>query len=275
MHPFPHEPNSRLPATPERRRILVIGAGPTGMSAAFHLGEHCLLLERRDSLEDSHDCSHDFPLGSAYGGGLGDEDPDPDGYGPPVSADEKKALFISCSSGASAGKSEHTLIHIERWRPPNLAAPKPATASLMPPSVRTLRPLLRGELRLNSLVVRVAPEAHLLELANGHRIIYDKLVSTLPLYITELLATRDLPAHVRRDETLRYWLSEHDIEVADRTTQDFYGDLDDFAAGKRIAEHLGHSLALKFGGAGHPKPSRTHLFQPRLVRPQVRTPAGA
>jgi hypothetical protein len=252
---------------PERRRVLIIGAGPTGMAAAFHLGEHSLLLERRDSLEDSHDHSHDFPLGASYGGDLGDEDAGANGDGPAVSPAKRKALFISCSFHAQADLRERTLIHVARWQPPNLAPAKPAPARRAPPSVRTLKPLLRGELRLSSHVVRVAPEAHLLELANGQRFIYDKLVSTLPLACTELLATHDLPSHVRRDETLRYWLSEHDIEVADRTTQDFYGDLDEFSAGKRIAEHLGHALALKFGGAGHSRLQRTRLFQPRLVMP--------
>jgi hypothetical protein len=266
MQHFPKAQLSNLPVAPERRRILVIGAGPTGMSAAFHLGEHCLLLERHDSLEDSHDCSHDFPMGIAYGGGLGDEDPDTDGDGSAVSPAERKALFISCSSHAQADPAERTLIHVARWQPPDLAA-KPAPPPRAPPSVRTLKPLLRGELRLNSRVVRIAPEAHLLELVNGQRFIYDKLVSTLPLASTELLATHDLPSHVRRDETLRYWLSEHDIEVADRTTQDFYGDLDEFAAGKRIVEHLGHALALKFGGTARSRPQHSRLFQPRLVMP--------
>lgn len=266
MQHFPKAQISNLPVAPERRRILVIGAGPTGMSAAFHLGEHCLLLEQRDSLEDSHDCSHDLPLGTAYGGGLGDEDADSDGDGSAVTPAERKALFISCSSHARADSGECTLIHVARWQPPDLAG-KSAPPLRAPPSVRTLSPLLRGELRLSSRVVRIAPEAHLLELVDGKRFIYDKLVSTLPLAATELLATHDLPSHVRRDETLRYWLSEHDIEVADRTTQDFYGDLDEFAAGKRIAEHLGHALALKFGGTGQSSARRTRLFQPRLVMP--------
>jgi hypothetical protein len=271
MHQFPNAALSKLQVVPQRRRILIIGAGPTGMSAAFHLGEHSLLLERRDSLEDSHDCTDGFPMGTAYGGSLGDEDFDPVGYGSPVTAAEKKALFISCSSGTEADAGHRTLIHVARWQPPDLAPTKAVRAA---PSVRTLRPLLRGELRLSSHVIRVSPEAHLLELGNGQKFIYDKLVSTLPLASTELLATRDLPLHVRRDETLRYWLSEHDIEVADRTTQDFYGDLDEFAAGKRIAEHLGAALALKFGGAGQAQRQRTRLFQPRLVTAQVRDAAG-
>ena len=43
----------QLPATGRpslRRRTVVIGAGPTGLSAAYHLGEKSLLIEQRDSV---------------------------------------------------------------------------------------------------------------------------------------------------------------------------------------------------------------------------------
>jgi UDP-galactopyranose mutase len=41
---------ARLPVTsaPVRKRAIVIGAGPTGLSAAYHLGEESLLLEQND-----------------------------------------------------------------------------------------------------------------------------------------------------------------------------------------------------------------------------------
>ena len=73
------------------------------------------------------------------------------------------------------------------------------------------------------------------------------------------------PRHVRRDESLRYWLSDHDIEVVDRTIQDYYGDLDEFAAGKRVADQVGQALATKFGDTGRSSMRGARLFQPRLV----------
>jgi hypothetical protein len=257
---------------PERKRAVIIGAGPTGMSVAFHLGEHSLLLERQNSLERIHDYSHDFEMGAADGGAVGGEDrgADGDGFAEVTSVEnpsiQNKALFISCSSRAQADTGEHTLIHVERWRPPDLATPRPRGALFPPPSVRTLMPLLRGELRLGATVTRIVPAAHLLELADGHRYVYDKLVSTLTLAGTEQLATHDLPEYVHRDESLRYWLSEHDIEVVDRTMQDYFGDLDEFAAGKRVAEQTGQALAEKFGKARHLRVRGTRLFEPRLVR---------
>jgi UDP-galactopyranose mutase len=49
-----HAPRGKrdvLPAVaPERHRAIVIGAGPTGLSAAFHLGEGSLLLEQNDQV---------------------------------------------------------------------------------------------------------------------------------------------------------------------------------------------------------------------------------
>lgn len=118
---------------------------------------------------------------------------------------------------------------------------------------------------MGAQVTSVAPAAHMLELADGHRFVYDKLVSTLPLAATKSLAARDTPNHVRGDEFLRYWLSEHDIEVLDRPIQAYYGDPDEFAAGKRIAAQVGHALQEKFGRAKHAKGAGMRLFQPRLV----------
>ena len=231
------------------------------MSAAFHLGEHSLLLERRDSLEHLHDYPHDLPMGTAHGGIVGHEDSGADGDG--FTAPEYKTLFISCSSRSSTDTGANTLIHVERWRAPDLAVSR--TELHAPPSVRTLRPLLRGELRLGAHVVRIVPAEHLLELADGHRFVYDKLLSTLSLPATERLAEHDLPQYVRGDVSLRYWLSDHDIELADQATQDYYGDLDEFETGRRFAEQLGQAVAAKFGGSGRSRTRGARLFQPRLV----------
>lgn len=233
------------------------------MSAAFHLGEHSLLLERRQSLEHSHDYSNGFPMGSAHGSAVGGKDAGTDGDGHAAPTDSK-TLIISCSTRAHDETGEHTLIQVERWRPPDLS--KQGGELRAPPSVRTLMPLLRGELRLDAHVTRVVPKAHLLELANGRRYVYDKLLSTLSLDATEALVMYDLPRHIRRDESLRYWLSDHDIELADRAMLEYSGDLDEFAMGRRFANQIGLALALKFGKTSS-KVRGTRLFEPRLVMP--------
>jgi UDP-galactopyranose mutase len=49
-----HKPRPKLnlhpTAVPKRQRAIVIGSGPTGLSAAFHLGEDSLLLEQNDQV---------------------------------------------------------------------------------------------------------------------------------------------------------------------------------------------------------------------------------
>jgi hypothetical protein len=245
---------------------LIIGAGPTGMSAAFHLGEHSLLLERRHSLEPDHDHTHDFAMGAAHGSALGDQDTDADGHGF-ATPSENKTLFISCSSQTRTDAGDPTLIHVQRWRPPAFTPPREPSRLGAPPSVRTLCPLLRGELKMDAHVVRISPLANLVELADGHRYVYDKLVCTLSLAAIEILVARDLPSHVRRGATLRFWLSEYDIEVVDRAIQGYHGDADEFAAGKRVADQVGLDLAAKFGKSGRSRFAGGRLFKPRLVMP--------
>jgi hypothetical protein len=243
-------------APPERRRAVVIGAGPAGICAAYHLGEHSLLLEQRNELEDSHDHSNDFPLGFARGGAVGAQGAGAEGErSGGVSREERKALFISCSSAG--------LTHIERWRPPDLNTPS-RDEHAAPPSALALMPLLRGEVRLGSCVVRISPGQHLLELADGHRIVYDKLLSTVPLAVLARLVMHEMPERVRNDEILRYWLGENDVESVDPATQEYFGDTDDFSAAKRVAALIQNALTRKFGKAS----GTTHvvpLFEPRLV----------
>jgi hypothetical protein len=239
---------------PERRRVVVIGAGVAGISAAWHLGEHCLLLEQRGELEDSNDLTHDLTLGTARGGALGREGLAAESSRQGVSARERKALFISCGTPK--------LTYIERWRPPEFTPPPSRDEFAEPPSVRALVPLLRAELRFGERVLRISPSEHLIELSSGHRIVFDQLLSTLPMPAMARLVMHELPARVRCDEILRYWLGENDIELADRATQEYYGDPDDFAAGKRIAGQIDHALKSKFGGGARVG----RLFEPRIVR---------
>lgn len=255
------------PAPPQRRRVIIIGAGLTGVSAAFHLGEHSLLLERRAALEEFHDRANDFTMGAAGVRALGTQGGGADGQRPGTSATERKALFISCSSQSETG-AEHSLIHVERWTPPTLGPSFEPAFEMREEtlSVRALVPLLRGELRLGAWLVRVSPSLRLIELADGTRFIYDKLLCTLPLASMAFLVMPDLPGRVRHDESLRYWLKDHDIEMADRATQASYGDADELAAGKRVADLIADALATKFRAIGHPNARALRLFEPRLVQ---------
>jgi len=236
---------------PQRRRAIVLGAGSTGLSAAYHLGEHSLLLEQRRALEDH--------AGPAYPPGLDA----PDRAAPGLTSAERQALFISCSSTGHTRSDEPTLIRVMRWKPPTLM---PSNAEHRETaSAPTLLSLLRGDVRFGAQVIRLSPIDHRLELADGASFIYDKLVCTLSLATVVRLIRDDLPAHVRRDEALRYWLSAHDVEPADRLTQICHGDIDGFAAGKRVADVVSRALSARFHRRGSPYP-RDPLFEPRVVR---------
>jgi hypothetical protein len=234
-----HPSSSARPVPPQRRRTIIIGGGLTGVSAAVHLGEHCLLLERRTSLEESNDHSHNFPLGAARSSALGVEGPGPDG--------ERKARFLAWRPAGEAPADGDELIRDDRSK----------TGSL-----RALVPLLRGELRLGGNVVRVTPSLHLVELADGSRFVYDKLLSTVSILETATLVMHELASRISHAEFFRYWLSECDIEVADRATQSCRGDVDEIAAGKRVAALINRALAGRF----QQRRRGSSFFEPRLVQ---------
>jgi len=242
------------PVPPQRRRTIIIGGGPTGISAAFHLGEHCLLLDRRTSLEESNDHSHNLSLGSARGGTLGFEDTAPDSQRSGSYLEECKAGFLAWKPPGEATAHRDNLIRDDQH----------GTGSL-----RALVPLLRGELRLGANVVRVSPSLHMLELADGSRFVYDKLLSTVPIVDLANLVMHELASRISHAEFFSYWLSEYDIELADRVTQFSRGDVDELSAGKRIAEHISRALAGRFQA----KRRGSSFFEPRLVRtPAIATP---
>jgi hypothetical protein len=233
LKPFADAPPREVP--PERRRVIVIGAGPTGISAAFHLGEHCLLLERRAGLEDTHDHSDDFALGAARGGAVGTENTGADG--------ERPATLVYCSYSGEASSYSNNLIRLEHWQlPPARIGDENRDAD----TARAMLPQLRAELRYGACVARVSPSIHMLELTDGSRFVYDKLLCTIPLSALTEMLMHELARRIAHDDSLRFWLSEHDIEVADQATQFCQGDIDEITAGKRVAALINRALTGRF-----------------------------
>jgi hypothetical protein len=75
----------------------------------------------------------------------------------------------------------------------------------------------------------------------------------------------ELASRISHAEFFRYWLSECDIEVADRASQVSHGDVDDMAAGKRVAALIHRALAGRF----QVKRRGSSFFAPRLVKATV------
>ena len=208
---------AHLPRVPERRRAVVIGAGTAGLTTALHIGEHALLLERRSEVTATMPVAEEW-IGTDSGG--------------------------FSFAGAQ--------IRVTRWDPPMLTR-EPAAAPRQ--SLRSLVPLLRGELRLGARVVRVSPAQRRLDLANGAAVVYDKLVCTLRLTKMLALFAGELPRRLSSAEGIIAWLNARDIEIV--------GD-DSFAEGRRAAERVKEALERKFGS--QQAPSATRLYKPLLVR---------
>src|SRR5688500_14995157 len=172
--------SSPQPVPPERRRVIVVGASATGMAAAFHLAEHSLLLEARQNLEATDDQPHNLTLGAARARAVGAQGPRAEGQGSKLSVAEREAC-----SASNATASAQPLIHVARWVPPIFGPDSADDAHdeederAEPLSLRALALLLRGELRLGATVVRISPAQRLVELADGARFVYDKLLSTV------------------------------------------------------------------------------------------------
>lgn len=273
---------------PERRRVVIIGAGAAGITAALHIGEHSVLLEQRaqvgalsGSLSGSqagceahggtNDRKSSLPLGATRVGAVGPQDRGADRQRQGLSAWERQAVANACTSdprkaGSHAAENGQPVV-VARWIPPRLdpGEKSPGDADSRE-SLQSLLPLLRGEVRLGAQVLRITPAVHRVELADGRTIMYDKLVSSVDAIVLIGLLQPALPERIRTHQGLMYWLAARDIEMIDDSTQFLYGDPDSFAAGRRVAETVKRALAQKFRPASESFSSGEKLFKPQLVR---------
>ena len=184
---------------------------------------------------------------------------------------ERQAVANACTpdrreAGSEAAENGQPVV-VARWIPPRLDPEEEVSGDANSrESLQSLVPLLRGELRLGTQVTRIAPAAHRVELADGRTIVYDKLVSSVDAIVLIGLLQPELPDRIRTHQGLMYWLAARDIELVDDSTQFLYGDLDAFAAGRRVAETVKRALAQKFRPASESFLSGEQLFKPRLVR---------
>ena len=195
------------PATSSGAPCVVLGAGPTGLSAAYHYGPGSILLEREPkvggwcrSIEDTG-----FTFDHAGHVMFSDEPYVQDLYrlllGDNIHWQEPEAWIYSNGVHTRYPFLEEV---IEGALQP---VPKP-----MGPDARfgyPLRggfqalmngflPLLRGDLLLQADVERVSPLLRVATLKDGRRFHYDTLISTLPLPVLIASMGDEAPAEVRR-----------------------------------------------------------------------------
>jgi glycosyltransferase involved in cell wall biosynthesis len=153
----PAQPPAR---SPEHRRTVVIGAGPAGLSTAYHLGKDCLLLEQHERVGGS--CRSFEERGFVFDHG-----------GHAMASSEPYVLEMYAMLGHSGRRGMQALMN-------------------------GFLPQLRGQLRLNARVTRVLPSKHMAVLADGSSYVYDKLVATVPLPVLVDLLGDEAPTRVRR-----------------------------------------------------------------------------
>ena len=189
----------RLAGMPARSPCVILGAGATGLSAAYHYGAGCTLVEREArigggcrSIEDTgftfdrggHVMMSDDPyVQELYRLLLGDN----------VHWQECDVQIVE-SDGT---KSDVPNVAHRDTRVPRARFGYPLRGGFAA-LVNGFVPLLRGNLVLCADVRKVSPLLRTVTLADGRRLRYDVLVSTLPL--PNLVAAMDdeAPAEIRR-----------------------------------------------------------------------------
>jgi glycosyltransferase involved in cell wall biosynthesis len=171
----------------ERRRHLVVGAGPAGLSAALHLGSSSLLLEQHERVGGS--CRSFEERGFVFDhGGHAMASADPRVHELYHQLLGENLAWWPAQGGESAA--------------PRLALPRHGGMQAL---VDAFLPLLRGELRLNARVARLMASRHLAVLADGSSYQYETLIGTLPLPMLVDLLGEEAPTRVRRAASqLRY-----------------------------------------------------------------------
>ena len=147
----------------DHRRAIVLGAGPAGLSTAYHLGKESLLLEQHDRVGGS--CRSFEEGGFVFDHG-----------GHAMRSNDPYVLEMYAMLGGASAKARGGL------------------QALM----NGFLPQLRGQLRLQARVARVLPSKHLVVLSDGTSCVYDKLVSTVPLPALVDLLGEEAPTRVRR-----------------------------------------------------------------------------
>jgi glycosyltransferase involved in cell wall biosynthesis len=147
----------------DARRAVIIGAGPAGLSAAYHLGKESLLLEQHERVGGS--CRSFEERGFVFDHG-----------GRAMNSADPYVLEMYSMLGGRRGAGNTGL------------------QALM----NGFLPQLRGQLKLNTRVARVLPSRHLVVLADGSSCQYEKLVSTIPLPMLVDLLGEEAPTRIRR-----------------------------------------------------------------------------
>jgi protoporphyrinogen oxidase/glycosyltransferase involved in cell wall biosynthesis len=201
-------------------KTVIIGAGPTGLSAAFHLGHDALLLDKNPMVGGWGRSIRDRGFTFDYAGHIMlSNDP----YvlelydvllGSNVHWQEGKA-WIHTAAGQAPFPFEGGLPGLP---PQGGAAALPRSAAASRPArfgyprrggfqalMSAFVPHIKGTIELNAEMTALSPARRLITLADGRRYEYENLISTIPLPLLVRMAREEAPDEVRQAaERLRH-----------------------------------------------------------------------
>lgn len=178
-----------------------------------------------------------------------------------------KAMLIEqrdvVSHAAGVTSAERAALGVQRWTLPELSDEAPSSTGTWTDLLSAIRTLTSAETRLGVRVTGIDTMAHRIDVSTGESFVYDKLVSTLRIPDLQSLIVDEKPGRIYSPESWRYWFIDRDIELLDQSTQQFWGDIDGQAAGRRVAETVHRAMTTKYSPQRESRPAA--LFQPRIV----------
>lgn len=173
---------------------------------------------------------------------------------------EQRDIVIPASGITPA---ERAALGVQRWTLPELTNESPSSTGTWTDLLSAIRTLTSAETRLGVRVTAIDTMARRIDVSTGESFVYDKLISTLRIPDLQTLIVDEKPGRIYSAESWRYWFIDRDIELLDQSTQQFWGDIDGQAAGRRVAETVHRAMTLKYSPKRESRPAA--LFQPRIV----------
>jgi protoporphyrinogen oxidase len=160
----------------------IIGAGPTGLSAAYHLGHDAVLFDRNAMVGGS--CRSVKENGFTF-----------DHTGQVVLSNEAYVLQLADVLLGSNVRWQERVAELSSGAHACFGYPlRGGLQALMSAFV----PHIKGTIELNAEVIRIQPRQRMLVLADGRRYQYDSLITTIPLPELVAMAADEAPEEVRR-----------------------------------------------------------------------------
>jgi protoporphyrinogen oxidase/glycosyltransferase involved in cell wall biosynthesis len=160
----------------------IIGAGPTGLSAAYHLGHDAVLFDRNPMVGGS--CRSVKENGFTF-----------DCTGNVVLSSEPYVLELADILLGSNVRWQDRVAEVASGSHARFGYPaRGGLQALMSAFV----PHIKGTIELNAEVIRISPRQRTLTLADGRRYQYDSLISTVPLPELVAMTDEEAPEEVRQ-----------------------------------------------------------------------------